>query len=36
MHLKNKHPNLFKQREDYVAEERKKKEKTLKNKEVRT
>uniref|UniRef100_A0A915M9Y1 Transposase n=1 Tax=Meloidogyne javanica TaxID=6303 RepID=A0A915M9Y1_MELJA len=26
MHLKNKHPNLFKQREDYVAEERKKKE----------
>jgi len=36
MHLKNKHPNLFKQREDYVAEERKKKEKTLENKEVRT
>nr|CAD2178107.1 unnamed protein product [Meloidogyne enterolobii] len=32
-HLKNKHPNLFQQREDYVAEERKKKEKTFENKE---
>nr|CAD2132579.1 unnamed protein product [Meloidogyne enterolobii] len=33
-HLQKKHPKLYKQRQDYVADELKRKEKALQNKEI--